>query len=162
MDGNGIRTHNSSFFIKNVAQAKSGRFTECCRFLSFLLFPDADCPFSPFFFFSFLSPVSFSSDAVLHARAFFLFSFTTEEKKEGRCVPFSLPFFLEEKVEDRNAANKGRFRIQERKMEGRRDGCSRYPFSAPPGRQNFACDSDFRKRRDSLSCSMKKLSKRQI
>lgn len=32
----------------------------------------------------------------------------------------------------------------------------------PPGRQNFACDSDFCKRRDILSCSMKKLSKRQI
>lgn len=54
--------------------------------------------------------------------------------------------FLEkkEKEEERNASNEEEFRIQERKREGKRDGCSRYPFSAPPGRQNFACDSDFR------------------
>ena len=43
--------------------------------------------------------------------------------------------FLEkkEKEEERNAANEGEFRIQERKREGKRDGCSRYPFSAPQG-----------------------------
>ena len=35
------------------------------------------------FFFAFLPPVSFFSDAVLHARGVFFFSFTTEEKKEG-------------------------------------------------------------------------------
>lgn len=187
---------------------------------AFLFFPFSGCRSSPSFFsflLSFLlSPFLRMPSFMQGAFSFFLFSCTTEEKKEktpvqGReksvtddipetqfffvflffllfllsfsfspCLfpggffekgnPFlSSPFFVgffvfgkKEKEEERNAANEGGFRIQERKMEGRRDGCSRHPLPVPSGRQNLACDGDFRKRRNSLSCSMKKLPRRQI
>lgn len=90
-----IDADNSSFLAKNAVQAKSGRFTARCRLSLFSLLW-MQIVFFLLFFFAFLSPVSFSSDAVLHARGVFFFSFTTEEKKEGRCLPFSLPFFLGE------------------------------------------------------------------
>ena len=61
---------------------------------------------------------------------------SSEEGNPFLSSPFFVGFFVfgkKEKEEERNAANKGRFRIQERKREGKRDGCSRYPFSAPQG-----------------------------
>ena len=67
------------------------------RAAAFLFFPFSGCRSSPSFFsfllFFRLSPFLRMPSFMRGAFSFFLFSCTTEEKKEGCCVPFSLPFF---------------------------------------------------------------------
>lgn len=196
-------------FFLSRQKCRTGEIWTFCGMLplfSLSPFLGADRLLPSFFFFAFLSPVSFSSDAVLHVRGVFFFLaplkkrkkklLSREEKKASRTiflrrfyfsfslfVSFSLsppcPFpdgFPEEgnpsslirrlfhfgkrrekrkkkgfpclflhsgKTEERHAENKGRFRIQKRKRDGRRDGCSRHPLLSTR-RQNFAYDGRFR------------------
>lgn len=99
MDGNGIRTHNFFVFHQKRRTSEIWAFYGMLLFSLFSPFSGCGLPLSPplFFCFSFSCLLFFGCRPSCEGR--FLFSFTTEEKKEGRCVPFSLPFFLEEREE---------------------------------------------------------------
>lgn len=79
-----------------------------------------------------------------------------KRKKKG----FPCLFLHSGKTEERHAENKGRFRIQKRKRDGRRDGCSRHLLPMPAGRQNLACGSDFRKEGSKVYCVRRKVGRR--
>lgn len=130
---------------------------------AFLSFPFSGYRSSPSFF-SFL--LSFLLSPFLRMPSFMrgAFSFFLLPLKKRKKTDASLslcPSFLRKRkkkgmpqTRENSAFRNGKGKEEETDVLGIR--------FLPPGRQNFACDSDFRKRRDSLSCSMKKLSKKQI